>query len=39
MMSAETVERLRRMTTAERLRMTLQMMREATSFLLAGTPE
>jgi hypothetical protein len=39
MMSAETVERIRRMTPSERLRMTLQMMREATPFLLSGSPE
>jgi hypothetical protein len=39
MMSPETVERLRRMTPAERLRMTLQMMREATPFLLSGSAE
>jgi hypothetical protein len=39
MMSPEAVERLRRMTLTERLRMTLQMMREATPHLLAGSPE
>jgi hypothetical protein len=39
MMSAETARKLREMTIAERLRMTLQMMREATPHLLAGTRE
>ena len=37
MMSPETVERLRQMTVSGRLRMTLQMMREATPQLLSGS--
>jgi hypothetical protein len=39
MMSAETVTKLRGLTTAERLRLTLRMMREATPFLLSGSRE
>jgi hypothetical protein len=39
MMSPETAECYRRMTPSERLRLTLQMIREATPFLLRGTPE
>jgi hypothetical protein len=38
MMSRETAERYRRMTVAERLRLVLDMMREATPYLLRGTP-
>ena len=39
MLSAETLEAYRRMTPAERLRLTLQMIREETPYLLRGTPE
>jgi hypothetical protein len=39
MMSRETAERYRRMTPSERLRITLEMIREATPYLLRGTPE
>jgi phage terminase Nu1 subunit (DNA packaging protein) len=39
MMSEETRERYRRMTPAERLRITLQMIREAIPELLRGPPE
>ena len=39
MMSPETAQRYRRMTPSERLRLTLKMIREATPFLLRGTPE
>ena len=39
MMSRETAERYRRMSPSERLRLTLQMIREATPFLLQGTSE
>ena len=38
MMSPETAERYRRMTPSERLQLTLVMIREATPFLLRGTP-
>jgi hypothetical protein len=39
MMSRETAEMYRRMTTAERLKLTLEMIREATPDLLKGPPE
>jgi len=39
MLSPETVEACRRMTPSERLRLTLQMIDEATPYLLAGPPE
>ncbi len=39
MMSAETRERYRRMSPAERLRLTLEMIQEVTPDLLRGTPE
>ncbi len=39
MMSRETAEKYRRMTTSERLALTLKMMREATPYLLQGSPE
>ena len=39
MMSRETGERYRAMTAAQRLRLTLEMMREATPFLLRGRDE
>jgi len=39
MLSRETLERYRRMTNAERLQLTLQMIREATPALLEGPPE
>jgi hypothetical protein len=39
MRSLQTVEELRRLPVAERLRIALQMMREATPDLLRGTPE
>ena len=39
MLSEETLERYRCMTPAERLKLTLQMIRDATPFLLQGTPE
>lgn len=39
MMSRETGEMYRNMTNAERFRITLQMIREATPYLLQGTPE
>ena len=39
MMSAETLDRIRKMTPSERLRMTLQMMRESTPCLFEGSPE
>jgi hypothetical protein len=39
MMSRETAERYRRMTPAERLRLTLEMTEEAVPYLLRGTPE
>ena len=39
MLSAASLEAYRRMTPSQRLRITLQMMREATPFLLQGTPE
>jgi hypothetical protein len=39
MLSRETLDAYRRMTNAERLKLTLEMNREATAFLLKGTPE
>ena len=39
MLSRETLESYRRMSCAERLRLTLEMIREATPYLLRGTPE
>ena len=39
MRSPQTIEELRRLPVAERLRIALQMMREATPDLLRGTPE
>jgi hypothetical protein len=39
MMSPETAQHYRRMTPSERLQLTLEMIREATPFLLQGTPE
>jgi hypothetical protein len=39
MLSRETLESYRRMTNAERLRLTLEMTRKSTAFLLKGTPE
>jgi len=38
-LSRETLERYRRMTNAERLKLTLEMIRENTPYLLRGTPE
>jgi hypothetical protein len=39
MMSRETRERIRRMTTTERLRLVLDMMRAETRYLLQGSPD
>jgi len=39
MMSAETAARLRSMSAADRLRLTLRMIDEAVPFLTRGTPE
>jgi hypothetical protein len=39
MMSPEMAQRYRRMTSSERLRLTLEMIRGATPFLLRGTPQ
>lgn len=39
MLSRETLERYRRMTTAERLKLAMKMTDEATPYLLRGTPE
>lgn len=39
MMSPETAQHYRRMTASERLELTLEMIREATPFLLRGTAE
>jgi hypothetical protein len=39
MLSQETLEAYRRMTNEERLRITLDMIRDAVPYLLAGTPE
>jgi len=39
MLGSESLERYRRMTASERLRITLQMIEESTPHLLRGTPE
>ena len=39
MLSRETLEMYRKMTPSERLKLTLEMIRENTPFLLRGTPE
>jgi hypothetical protein len=39
MLSRETLEHYRRMTTAERLKLAMKMTDEATPYLLRGTPE
>ena len=39
MLSRETLESYRRMTPSERLRLTLQMIRENTPYLFRGTPD
>jgi hypothetical protein len=39
MLSPETLEHYRRMTPSERLRLTLEMTRQETPYLLRGTPE
>ncbi|HET6881020.1 MAG TPA: hypothetical protein VFI31_12740 [Pirellulales bacterium] len=39
MLSREALDRYRRMTTVERLKLTMKMTNEATPFLLRGTPE
>jgi hypothetical protein len=39
MLSAETLAAYRRMTNSQRLRLTLQMIREEMPYLLRGTPE
>ena len=39
MLSQETLEEYRRMTPGQRLELSLQLMREAIPFLLAGPPE
>ena len=39
MLSRESLEAYRRMTTSQRLALTLQMMRENTRYLLHGSPE
>lgn len=39
MLSRETLETYRSMSNEQRLRLTLQMIREATPYLLQGTPE
>jgi len=39
MLSRETLERYRRMTPSQRLRLTLEMIRQETPYLLRGTPE
>lgn len=39
MLSPETLEMYRRMTPGERLKLTLEMIRENTPFLFKGTPE
>lgn len=39
MLSRQTREEYRRMTVSERLRLVLEMIREATPYLLQGTPE
>lgn len=39
MLHPDTLEAYRRMTTSERLQLTLKMIRENTPFLLCGTPD
>ncbi len=39
MLSRETLERYRRMTNAERMKLTIQMIEENTPYLLKGPPE
>ena len=39
MLSPETLNRFRRMTTAERLKLAMKLTDEATPYLLRGTPE
>lgn len=39
MLSPETLDRYRRMTTAERLKLAMKLTDEATPYLLRGTPE
>jgi hypothetical protein len=39
MLSRETLQQYRQMTPAERLRLTLEMIRENTPYLLRGTPQ
>lgn len=39
MLSRETLESYRRMTNSERLKLTLEMIRENTPYLFRGTPE
>jgi hypothetical protein len=39
MLSRQSLEEYRRMTNAERLRLTLQMIDDETAYLLRGTPE
>jgi hypothetical protein len=39
MLSPETLEDYRRMTASQRLRLTLEMIRDATPYLFQGTPE
>lgn len=39
MLSRETLEEYRKMTTAERLQITLEMIRANTPYLFVGTPE
>jgi hypothetical protein len=39
MLSRETLDAYRRMSNAERLKLALEMNRDATAFLLKGTPE
>jgi hypothetical protein len=39
MLSDETLERYRRMTNVERLRLTLEMIEQETPYLLRGSPE
>lgn len=39
MLHRKTLEEYRRMTTSERLQLTLEMIRDSTPWLLSGTPE
>jgi hypothetical protein len=39
MMSPEAIDRIRKMTPSERLRMTLQMIQESTPYLFVGDPD